>query len=143
MPLGNGGGGSGLNVLSATLHRSSAQILTLGTPVTIVPAQGAGTVIFPVHALFVLHAGGVAYGTNTQLQVKDGQGDIALASGATFLAQGSDTLAFDDSGVNLEGINVASASVINAPLTLSVGGGNPTGGTGNIDVTVHYFVVTP
>lgn len=118
---------------------SSAQILALnGTPITLVAAQGAGTMIRPVQILINKTFVSVAYATNI---------DLALGSGTVFASTFGNALGFSASEVAVYPVaSNASASPatgsINIDLKISVPVGNPTAGNGTLAIYLTYNVIT-
>lgn len=123
----------------ATVTLTAAQIRSLlSTPVNIVAAQGAGTLIVPIC---------VAYKSAITVAFSGGQNfTFGLNGGGNFIANAQPNSGGTDTGIILAPIVAANVAVsqangINKPLQLSAGG-DVTGGTGVIYVNVAYFVAT-
>lgn len=115
---------------------SSAEILAWNTtPVTVVPAAGAGKIIVPVAVFVWVNFDTTPYATNTDISIRcsthvwDG---IAAA-----LSVGSDAFYYE----NIDDVN-NTVDIRNQPLVLRSAAGNPTAGNSPIEVTVFYRVIT-
>jgi hypothetical protein len=126
------------DVNCASLTIASADVLQLNsTPLTIVAAQGAGTVIEVISASLKLDFNSVAYATNTQLQLLiNGAAQYQIAFNNAVLSTSSDT--FNSVGkLALAGTNI----VENADLQVTVGTGDPTAGDSDITINVLYRII--
>lgn len=126
------------SVKQVKVSLSSAQILTLGTtPVTLVPAQGAGKVIIPVSVVMNYNFITSAYSTSTDVLI------LSPSSPTSIIRTGilgflSDACTFD-TPINSGASNPLTGNEV---LQISTGSGNPTGGDSTLDVYVNYIVVT-
>jgi hypothetical protein len=133
---------TGLQFTSTTL--SSAQILALlGTPITLVPAPGAGFVIVPVMITIEFFGGTVAYtDAGGAVSIGAGSASAALASNAIFLVTASPNKRFQTfpwPGATDTAANPPTDE--NAVLTISKATNNFAAGTGTAKVIVHYLVL--
>lgn len=134
-------GGGSSPVASVAVPISSAAILTMhDSPVTLVAAQGAGTVIAPVYVVAELLTGSSDYDTNTRFQI------IYAGLTASPLVNVPGFLSSDPSAIlilpaSLGSNSVDLAAVDNAALVAFVASGNPDTGDGTMLVTVLYSVV--
>jgi hypothetical protein len=127
-------------IKSASLTISSADVLQLNsTPLTIVAAQGVGTVIQVISASVKIDFNTTPYATNIQLQIISSgsvkaqhSGNVLDASVSTvrFLAEQAATVATDTQLLE------------NADLQVTVRTGDPTAGDSDISVYVLYRVIT-
>jgi len=126
-------------LMSSTIELTSAQILSLHTtPIEVVPAQGAGTVICPLQAQYELKYGTTPYATNTQVSLYLG--------GASWISFGSILSVSQDlwsqrsiaQNASVNGANYT----INQPLTITVLNGDPTAGDSTFRIKVLYTVYT-
>jgi len=125
---------------TATVTIPADSILTLfSAPNTLVPAQGAGTLIVPTNITYYLSYGTATYATNTSLKVSLGVHNINTNS--NFLGNTSNAL-YQNTTTAIGGES-GSFTVVNTPLLIQVTGGNPTisGTGGTLKVTVLYYVV--
>jgi hypothetical protein len=136
------------NVVSSTcacvhtvkLEILSADVLQLNTtPLTIVPAQGAGTVIEVISASASIDFNSVAYATNTPLQLSFG-GDAVLGQiGSNFLAS---TVSKKTSSFTQQSSTAGQTQTIeNAALVVTNSSGDPTAGDSDITIYLTYIVV--
>lgn len=125
-------------VLKIKVSLSSAQILALNSvPITIVPAQGANTMIVPVRVVINKHYNSVTYTTNINL---------VLGAGTVFASTFSNALGFTADEIAGYTITAnASASPpsgsINVDLKISASVGNPAAGNSTIDIHLLYTVI--
>ncbi|CAM6004576.1 unnamed protein product, partial [Sphagnum balticum] len=113
------------------LQLTSAQILALNsTPITIVPAPGAGYIIDVISAAAMLTFNTTAYtGTNAlQIQYTNGSGAVTASFPSSFI----------DSAVTtyFTTVKLAASAAANAPLVVSVPTANPAAGDGTINIEV-------
>lgn len=128
-------------ILSASVTLTSAQVLAIfTTPVTVVPAPGAGLAIVPIIAIYDYVAGTTPY--------TDGGGSLRINVGNVFgLAQLTTASFWTAASSRVSSVNAAIASVVqttnlaNGALTVSSSTANPTLGNGTVAVTVAYMVV--
>lgn len=120
---------------------TSAQILALNTtPITLVAAQGAGTIIDIETITASLVFGTIAYTGAHNIEVRFTNGSGAKAAtdiGSTFLD--SSASALDQVG----GVTSEVTPVANAAIVLSVPTANPAAGDSTIRLTCFYRVITP
>jgi hypothetical protein len=135
-------GDSGIECIQGTakLTIATADVLTLNsTPLTIVAAQGVGTVIQVISASVKIDFNTTPYATNIQLQIIS-SGSVkaqhsqnvldASVSTVRFLAEQAATVATDTQLLE------------NADLQVAVRTGNPTAGDSDITVYVTYRIIT-
>lgn len=121
-------------VFVATITLSSAQILALNTTTQIIiPSPGLGKTILIMNASCNLTYFGSAYGTNTTLQLFTSTASQPQATCAILNSTSSGQTPFPLNGGTNE-------LVQNAPVYVSVAGGNPTGGTSTVTITVFYVI---
>ena len=124
--------------LQTKVSLSSAQILTLGSsPVTLVPAQGAGKVIIPISVVLDYKFVTSGYSTNTNVFITSASSPTSITRTGV-LAFVSDACTFD-APINSGASNALTG---NESLQISTGAGNPTGGDSTLDVYVTYVVIT-
>lgn len=119
---------------------SSAQILSMvTTPVTLVAAQGAGTVIFPVSYSLRVNYGTSAY-TAGAIRIGTGADFDQLASVSNVLSVTQNTFfrGFCATADSVGGTNTAA----NTACKITCAGSDPTGGNGTLDVYLSYYVIT-
>ena len=130
----------GAGIFSTKVTLSSAQILALNsTPQTLVAAGGAGTFIDVVSITLFLDYGTVAYTTNTNLQTYIGGMTPTNNLSNTILTATADTVYTNSSPFTHED---TSANLVNQPLYLKVGVGDPTTGNRPLYVYVTYRIIT-
>lgn len=127
------------NQYFAKITLSAAQILSLNsTPITLIAAQGVGTVIVPTNISSNLIFNSAAYTTHTTL-------DYNL--GTTLVTTDAVSLLATNEAITLNPIPTiqvvgATPNIINAPLTVTVAGGNPTVGDSPISIYIYYQILT-
>ena len=126
---------------SVDLTVTTSQVLALnGTPITTVPAPGAGKAIVPVFALAFLDFNSVAYngiaaGEDLALRYTDGSGEIAAQIEATgFLDASADAHRV----AQFSGLFIP---VANAPLVLHMLSGNIATGNSPLKLKLFYRTV--
>lgn len=126
-----------LAIRTIKISLSSAEILALNSsPKTLVTAQGVNTFVRPLQVLFKLTYTGVSYATNTNLLIK--VGSFSFLTNTTVLPATSNFLNNSPMvGASLGG----GADMFNAPCLLSVSAGNPTAGTGTLEIYLTYQVI--
>jgi hypothetical protein len=118
---------------------ASAAVLTLNSsPVTIVPAPGAGYAIEVISASAKMVYNSVAYATNTTIQVE--------SNGATTpqfrLLNGiNQTISSHRSLGRYVSANTETQIIENADLMVTVAGGDPTAGDSDIKVYLRYRLI--
>lgn len=116
-----------------TIELNQAQILALNTsPQTLVAAPGAGKVIIPFRVIVEVVYNTAAFATNTQLDIMEGATTI-YSSVAGALAVTSN---------QISDLSIAATGVkrnTNTALTITVPGGDPTGGHASSQVNVHVY----
>jgi hypothetical protein len=120
----------------------SADVLTLNTtPIDLVPAQGANTIIVPTTILAEMDYNTTPYAT---------EGEVDVFCGGTrhaFTLPPDDGFLFGTVSRIVQAIPVITTSatstqyVANQPLTLSMQGGNPTAGDSDIRIFGTYKVI--
>jgi hypothetical protein len=134
-------GDSGIECIQGTakLTIATADVLTLNsTPLTIVAAQGVGTVIQVISASVKIDFNTTPYATNIQLQIIS-SGSVkaqhsqnvldASVSTVRFLAEQAATVATDTQLLE------------NADLQVAVRTGNPTAGDSDIKIYLRYRII--
>ena len=122
---------------------TSAQLLALNTtPITLIPAAGAGNMISIVNATleynFVATPYTVPGGTQLQLFVNTLEVGTDIAA-AGLVDQGANTVASTTAANQTTG--TAAATLANQPLTITNSIGNFTLGDGTLTVTVYYNII--
>lgn len=131
----------GSSIQSTSLSIASADVLQLNsTPLTIVAAQGAGTVIEVVSAFVGIDFNTAAYASSTTLYIScDGATDPQYVGGTVLNA----TLTSNRKLVDQNASAATDTQLIeNTDLVVSVPTGNPTAGDSDITVRVLYRVIT-
>jgi hypothetical protein len=125
----------------ATLVIPTAYVLQLNsTPLTIVSAQGAGTVIEVISASASVDFNSAAYATNTALHLSLGGDAILGQIGTNFLAS---TVTKMTSSFTMQSSTAGQTQTIeNADLIVTNSVGDPTTGDSDITVRVLYRVIT-
>jgi len=138
---GGGGGGSLLTMYSDSLTISSSQILNSFTsPITLVSAKGAGTIIVPINIIMNYTYVSTTYSA-TSLYAYTFTPVSSTAVCGVWTKLNSTTSII--SGMNMfANANVGQQYAINAPLLLGPASINPTTGNGTIHVTIYYYVLT-
>lgn len=117
---------------------TSAQILALNsTPISLVPAPGAGRTVI-VHGITArLTYNSAAYATNTTLEFRytDGSGAKVTADLSALLTATANKNQF------VAGVVTALTPVTNAAIVVCVPSGNPATGNSPVEITVHYSEV--
>ncbi len=117
---------------------SSAEILTMfDSPIELVPAQGAGTIIVPVAIMLKLPYNSSAYATNTDMSIEINSWPVCVTL-TSILTATADLwrLIVNSSSGN------SSTNPENSALKIRVTGGNPTAGNSPLKIAVIYTVVT-
>jgi len=143
-------GGGGVQIQTTTVTLTSAQILNLATtPITLIPAQGAGTIIQPI-------AGAVTYFYNTTPYTPGSPAELTLdyaGAGAApanpfwgisqggFIDQATDQIIPDFTILAYSYESQPTTQVINQDFVISAQG-NPTAGDGTIRFVINYLVTT-
>lgn len=124
-------------IQTATVTLSSAQVLALNsTPILVVPAADAGTVIVPMRGLVEFSGGSSNYATNTILTV----GSTTTLADSVYTLSGSIA---DRTVPNLLTVtsNTLAGTVPGDSLSVRVKTGNPTTGNSTVKVTVWYYIL--
>lgn len=135
---------SGVTYLSASGTLSSVTLLAMTNTasVSIVAAQGAGTIIVPDSLVLKLHYGGTAYNAST-LRLTYGAPTSATTIGQACTNLLS-TTADSDCLSPVNGSTVQpSATSENVALSLSASTSSVTTGNGTVTWNLRYHVVTP
>lgn len=125
----------------ASVEISSAEILALfTTPKTLVAAPGADKVLELVSLLLAYDYGTIVYtiGSATDLQVKYTD-ETGVAVSTTQAVTGMIDQAIDQIRA-LDKLEASITPAVNAPLVLTLAGGNPTAGDGVIHAKVAYRI---
>jgi hypothetical protein len=126
----------GAGIFTTKVTISSAQILALNTtPITLVAAGGAGTVIEPITKFLFLDYNSAAYATNTNLRLII-NGSV-LDTAADVLTGAADTYRYLTAG-----LSSTTTNIVNQPLTIDVATGNPTAGNSPLYVYITYRIIT-
>lgn len=126
-------------IITRTVKLPTAWILTsFTTPLTLIPAPGAGKAIRLMDLTAVMDYNSAAYASNTTFEVRytDWSGTKVTADISSLLAATSDTY------INVWGIEAQLALTANAAVVIRTATGNPTAGNSDIYVTVVYRVVS-
>lgn len=132
------------NTIQVKTSFTAAQIKALnGSPLPLVPAQGAGTIILPISVIGRLNFLTTAFASNTTLNVGIAGAADPLFSNTTLLpvTAGAPIQPFfplAQAGVT----GNDNEYLANAALNISVPTGNPTAGLGSLDVYTTYAVIT-
>lgn len=128
-------------VRTSVVTLTNAQILALfTTPIAVVPAQGAGTLINVIDAVFENANTGVAYAAGGALQLSYGAGVTNPATAtvaATFLTSPTVKQVIKTVGALA---STAASAVVNTAVNVTNATANFTTGTGTVRVIVHYTV---
>jgi len=122
---------------------SSANILALNTtPFTLVPEQGAGTIIIPVSAIMIYTFGTIAYAAGTLRLIENSTPAIGAAIMTN--ATGINLIAGSYNGNFIPSIVLGTATSIQTNQALQLYSGTAvTLGDGTMKIIVTYVVVTP
>ena len=125
-------------VITVKTSLTSSDILALNTtPITLVEAQGSGTIIQPLSIVLSVDYGTAAYATNTTLQIKY-QALPGNMTTSTIISATQDTIVRTLPNTTLTFTSLP----INTPLVVDVASGDPTAGDGTLDIYVSYVVIT-
>jgi hypothetical protein len=126
---------------SVTVAIGSAQILAGNTtPVQLIAAPGAGLAIIPISAVVKYTYITAAYATNTTQSIYFDTLDIEdnrLISISTILAQTANKSAIVSANSPTNGNSI----IANKALMWAIETGNPTAGSGRLDITVIYTTI--
>lgn len=129
-----------------TVKITAAQMLLLnGSPIQIVPAAGAGTLIIPYLMVGSLVYGTATYSVNASgASLKYGANGAGTSTGFTF----SQAFLQSASGTNVQIVNQSSAATYlpattdyNVPLTLIAATSDPTTGDSDLYVRVYFRIL--
>ena len=124
-------------VLKTTI--TNAQVLQLyTTPITVLPAASSGKINMPTN-IYIKRNAGTAYTLYNSLALLDNL-NIDTNTQINPNPLSNTTVGFMNNSIYLS--ESASGNTTNAPYKLKVLDGNPTGGTGNLDVYVTYIEIT-
>lgn len=131
-------GGGGIKTQTVTI--TDSQVLTLDTvPVTLVPAPGAGTVLFVEQFLWQIKGSATYSNGSANLNFLIGAQDILDT--AILFAPGVPTFLLNDNvGSNSSIFHGATTNYLNQPFTVSSSAA-VTGSGGGITVTTYYYAV--
>lgn len=135
-------------IFVTTGNITSAQIkAVLDTPIPIIPAPGAGKIIFVQSAIFKYKFGGIAYGADSYLALQYGSDNAPWASNiiaANFMGAADkvvNLITWIGNGLNQDAnASQLTASIVNMPVTLS-SEANFTLGNGTLTYNVWYSIV--
>lgn len=129
-------------LLVKKVHLTSAQILALySTPITLVPAPGAGYAVIIERIVGKATYSTAAYtgSNNLEFRYTNGSGaKVATDVEEAFINVASGTLL-----TSVAGLEAEFAPVANAAVVVCVPSQNPAAGSGVIDLTVMYRLVKP
>lgn len=127
-------------IQSATVTLDSADIVNIHTtPVEIVPAQGANTVIVPIEAVIWVEYNSSPYSTDVALRLSYDNNTTLLVNFGAVLDKTSDyyQMRSVQATTAFTGANFAE----NTNLAITTGLSNPTGGNSPVKITILYTVV--
>jgi hypothetical protein len=114
----------------------------MGTPFTLVPAQGANTIIVPVAVILEMIGGTIAFtDAGGAVSLVMGSAAVALGTNAIFTTAVSQTQIQRLAGFAATDTAAAPPTDINAPLQMSKITNNFAAGNGSMKVTTIYLVV--
>ena len=117
---------------------TSAQLLDMyTTPVTLVPAQGANTLIVPVNVVLRYRFGTIEYTTNQTITLSPNN-SLWTANYNSALAGTSDKYL----SRSVTPTSTVTGIIDDLPFTIGVQIGNPLAGNGELDVYLSYYVLT-
>ena len=117
---------------------TSAQLLDMyTTPVTLVPAQGANTLIVPVNVVLKYRFGTIEYTTNQTITLSPNN-SLWTANYNSALAGTSDKYL----SRSVTPTSTVTGIIDDLPFTIGVQIGNPLAGNGELDVYLSYYVLT-
>lgn len=122
-----------------TVTLTSAQVLASNTtPITLVPAPGAGKAIHVESIVGSLDYNSATYATNTTMEVRytNGSGTKVTADLSWLLTLTADGI------VSVGGIEAQLVLTANAPVVVTTATGNPATGDSPVTFTVFYRVVS-
>lgn len=126
------------NIRDTTITIGTAAVLTLNTtPVTIVPAPGAGYAIQVVAACFNIDFNSVPYATNTGIVLVTSTGTVQQANAD--ISSSVDQIS--NFRITEAGSPTAVQIVENQALQVTVSGGDPTAGDSDVKVYLSYKVI--
>lgn len=129
---------SGGLLQSVKVSLSSADLLQIGTtPIVVVPAQGAGTIIRPISVNVVVNFKTTSYSVNPTLTLFEG-GWLPLLNMNNILSASATTYFNYPSLTTI----TTTSNVINEDLMVYGGSGDPSGGDSTVDLYVTYVVIT-
>lgn len=130
---------SGRTVITVKKTLTSAEILALfTTPITVIPAAGAGTVIMPLRIMTRLNYNTTTYTTNTNLIL--GLSTIFQVTLTGAIGVSSTTLSTYTPATAAGSTTPANST--NVPITISAQTGNPLAGDSTLDLYISYTVIT-
>lgn len=131
-----------ISIASVDLTIPSSEILTSNsTPITLVPAQGANTIIVPIKVTGQLIYGTTPYATNGEFDVYCGGSIPCFAFGddANFLFGTVSRVANATERINANATDTI--YVANSPLTIQTSDGNPTAGDSDVRIFCLYYII--
>ncbi len=132
------GGGA---VQSATVTLSSAQILSLHTtPITLVAAQGAGTLIVPIRITAYVDFNSTPYATDVQTRICIDPNGIVASFGTLTVTGSSSDIVQSITGTTLS-TSGSISTLFNSPLVAFAPSSNPTAGDSSVKINVLYSVI--
>ena len=123
-------------IQTAVVTLSSAQVLALNTtPILVVPAADAGTVIVPMRGLVEFSGGSNDYAANTDITV----GSTTTIGDSNYVLEASISDRTKPNTLTLT-IGTTAGMVAGDSLSVRVKTGNPTTGNSTVKVTVWYYI---
>ncbi len=121
---------------------SSAQILTLGTPLAVIVAPGANKFIDVLGVKFNLRGGTTPYDTNTSIQMFLGTpSTVAVTNSISSFFAATDSFAKPALPV-LTAVSTIKSNYENQALNVFTSGGNPANGDAALDIYITYQIIT-
>lgn len=130
-------------VKSASVDITNAQILALNTtPIQLIPAQGAGTVIQVLNWAVKIENTGTPFATNTVLAITHPSASADLGRDVADVVLKSTVDRTTAISIRTSPPVGETQMIENEPVNVTVLTGDPTAGSGNITVYVTYRVIT-
>lgn len=117
-------------LIEAEIHFTPSEVLAMGTPEILIPAQGPNTIIDVISVVGAVRNVTTPYATHTNLELHEG--GVLWSNNQILPAASPIAKIFTQNG----GATMAP----NTDLTIVVTGGNPTAGDGDLFIYVTYQV---